>query len=154
MMKCLKNKKNIESSKFLTCLKSKGESFIQSLKWSAFYLLFIEGYMDLLQHIIQSSDSLNNEFEWIVLSILLIQIIIAVTLPGLGTFCLIKYQQDLPNESIELRHGSLYSDIRIEREGECKGEVLPLWNLSLFCAQRAILVCSCQMMQSAQFLAI
>ena len=52
MMKCLVKKKSIESSKFLNGLKLILEKTIKGLQWSPFYLLFIEGYKDLLVEII------------------------------------------------------------------------------------------------------
>lgn len=108
MMKCLPKKKKIKSSKVLTFIKSFLKGTIKGLQWSGFYILFIEGYKDLLEHIFNSQESLNNEFEWVVLIILLIQIFIAFTLPTLGTFCLIKYQSKLHDKAIKKRHGTLY----------------------------------------------
>lgn len=50
IMKCLAKKR--KSSRFLTFFKSMIESFYSNLRWSAFYLLLIDGYKDLLEHLI------------------------------------------------------------------------------------------------------
>ena len=56
IMKCLLMKKDIESNKILNWFKSKVEGTIQELQWTGFYMLFIEGYKDLLIEIIKGSE--------------------------------------------------------------------------------------------------